>query len=159
MPYNPLIISDYILYNRQKTTPLQSIKLTYISHGFNLAINDKPLVDEDIEAWQYGPVIPSLYHILKKYGSKPIQRLSYCGTLLTDVRERRKFIEQTIDAESRDVIDQVLNMYGGFSGMELVNLTHKPDTPWRKYYKQGVPNIKIPNSAIKKHYNTLVRYE
>jgi antitoxin SocA-like protein len=50
-------------------TPLQVIKLAYIAHGWMLALYQRPLISDSIEAWKYGPVIPTLYHALKKYGA------------------------------------------------------------------------------------------
>lgn len=35
-------------------------KLVYFAHGWNLAINQAPLIDDTIEAWPC-PVIPALY--------------------------------------------------------------------------------------------------
>ena len=37
-----------------KLSPLQLMKLVYMSQGWNLALNDAPLFDDRIEAWQYG---------------------------------------------------------------------------------------------------------
>ncbi len=33
----------------------------------NLFLNDKPLFEDDIQAWAYGPVVPNVYHEYKKY--------------------------------------------------------------------------------------------
>lgn len=38
--------------------PMQIQKLVYIAHGWHLAITEKPLIHESVEAWTYGPVIP-----------------------------------------------------------------------------------------------------
>ena len=54
-------------------TPMQVIKLVYFAHGYNLAILDRPLIDDHVEAWKFGAVIPSLYHSLKIYGSGVIK--------------------------------------------------------------------------------------
>jgi len=44
-------------------------KLVYYAQGFHLAMHDKPLFDEETEAWTYGPAIPELCSEYKKYGS------------------------------------------------------------------------------------------
>ncbi|WP_208932366.1 Panacea domain-containing protein [[Haemophilus] ducreyi] len=37
-------------------------KLVYYAQGFSLAINNKPLFSEKIQAWTHGPVTPELYN-------------------------------------------------------------------------------------------------
>jgi uncharacterized phage-associated protein len=44
-------------------------KLLYYQQGFHLAYFGKPLFEEDIEAWMYGPVVPSVYSHFKTEGS------------------------------------------------------------------------------------------
>ena len=57
-----------------RLTQMQLLKLTYIAHGWNLAVNGEPLVSEPVEAWNYGPVIRDLYNHIRFYGSDPIKR-------------------------------------------------------------------------------------
>ena len=57
---------------QKSLTPLQLMKLAYMSHGWMLAMTGKPLFNNRIEAWKYGPVIPDLYTQIKKYGSNPM---------------------------------------------------------------------------------------
>ena len=40
---------------------LKLMKTFYLCHGWNLAFQEKPLTDDDVEAWRYGPVIRKLY--------------------------------------------------------------------------------------------------
>src|ERR1700733_9870675 len=47
-------------------------KLVYIAHGYYLGSNNRPLFDDEVEAWQYGPVIPTLYNTLKCYGAEVV---------------------------------------------------------------------------------------
>lgn len=164
--YNPLLISDYMISANVtldvKLTPLQVIKLAYFSHGYTLALTDRPLITEKVEAWRFGPVFPSIYKSLKRYGGSVIPNMCYCGTSLMDqgsVNKRREFLNDIIDGESREIIDHVVSTYGNLSGHEMTALTHKPNTPWRQYYKEGVFHIKIPNSVIKQHYELLMQDE
>ncbi len=53
-------------------TNMKMQKLVYYAQGFSLAMLNKPLFEEPIEAWQYGPVVPTLYHAFKKYGNVPL---------------------------------------------------------------------------------------
>ena len=67
MAHSPLLIADYfIARSGGRITPLQVIKMAHIAHGYSLAIHNEPLVDEAVEAWKYGPVVPSLYYRAKK---------------------------------------------------------------------------------------------
>lgn len=63
----PVLVADYFITNAVGSlTPLQVIKMVYIAHGYSLALLDEPLVEEAVEAWRYGPVLPSVYHTVKK---------------------------------------------------------------------------------------------
>ena len=52
---------------------LQLLKLSYIAHGFKLALFDYPLADEAVQAWKYGPVFSTIYGEFKHHGSKEIR--------------------------------------------------------------------------------------
>ena len=74
MSYSAKAIANYFLgladAEKKPISHLKIQKLVYIAHGWYLAIKGEPLVgDEYAEAWQYGPVFPSLYHEFKIHGS------------------------------------------------------------------------------------------
>ena len=63
-------MADYITaIGGGNLTLLQILKMTYLSHGYTLAITGKPLIYNKVEAWKYGPVIPIVYNALSKYGN------------------------------------------------------------------------------------------
>src|SRR5690554_7840210 len=74
--YDVLTVADTILKiaksRGQSLTPMQLVKLTYIAHGWSLGLRGIDLFRNRVEAWQYGPVIPDLYHATKTYGRNPI---------------------------------------------------------------------------------------
>lgn len=120
-------------------TPLALQKLLFYCHAYHLAFLDKPLVNESVEAWTYGPVVPSVYHEYKKYDSAQIPM--------------QEFDSSAIDGLTPDtlqVVTLVLSRYGAFEPMALVNMTHQ-EAPWRDNYKQGL-NQEIPDSVIKNFY-------
>lgn len=133
--------------NGKTLTPMQLIKLSYIAHGFSLAIFKRPLLDESVEAWRYGPVIPSLYKRLKKYGSGPVgeevSSWSFRGV-------------ETLDVDDRQLIDMVFEKYGKFTGTQLSHLTHRPGTPWAETYEPNVMGADIDDAVIRTHYATLL---
>jgi len=125
-------------------TPLQIIKLVYIAHGWMLALYQRPLISDEVEAWKYGPAIPSLYHALKKYGSGAVT-----GTI------GGSFFESSdLDDDEKDVIEQVYGEYGHLNGIQLSRITHSPGTPWHETWT-GQPNELIPNDLIAEHYRQL----
>ena len=157
--HSALLIADYIIAKgKGKFTPRQVLKIAYIAHGFTLALLDKPLIRDRVEAWKYGPVIPAIYHTLKIHRSERIPKLYYCATNLDvpDIRERMNFISNLLDDEERAIIDRVVDVYGDFTADQLSNLTHENGTPWQQCY---VPNqlwTSIPNDVTKEYYRTQI---
>ncbi|PHX37099.1 hypothetical protein AO284_29240, partial [Pseudomonas sp. NZIPFR-PS2] len=89
-----------------------------------------PLMDDHFARWQYGPVIPSLYHELKSYGSRPVTSL--LSNLKPDV-EDIVFVTPRIpesDTYAHRLIDRIINKYGKWSGTQLSNLSHEEGTAW-----------------------------
>ncbi|RNJ74961.1 MAG: DUF4065 domain-containing protein [Nitrosopumilus sp. D6] len=155
--YSAILVADYLISKGQGLlTPLQIIKLIYISHGYTLAIHNRPLTHDRIEAWKYGPVLPVLYHALKIHASKPIPNLYYCGTnTLVSVDKREKFFNDVIEKPIKDILDRVLEAYGDMTGNELSAITHEKGTPWHICYRKNEFSIEIPDDIIKNHYTEL----
>lgn len=154
-----LAVADYMLSKKISVTPLQIIKLVYIAHGWYLGLSGNPLIHERIEAWKFGPVIPSLYHEFKKYGDMVITNLAYCNTSLNDdakINDRTELFDEIFTPDEKSVIDQVVEQYVDFTGNQLINLTHGENTPWFKCYKKDVKFTEIPNDIIKTHYEGLI---
>ena len=45
-------------------------KLLYYVQGFHIAVFNRPLFNEDIEAWMYGPVVPAVYEYYQENGNE-----------------------------------------------------------------------------------------
>ncbi len=91
-------------------------KLCYYAQGFHLAIYHSRLFDEDIDAWQHGPVVPDLYHEFKQYGSNAIPTPN-------------DFDVSLLSADVQELLDEVYEVYGQFSAWKLRNMTHA-EPPW-----------------------------
>ena len=121
-------------------TNLKLQKLLYYMQGFYLAIFEEPLFDDEIEAWMYGPVVPSIYNIYNKDGKAPLYN-----------DDDYESIEMS--AEHEDLFSQVYSAYGQFSAIKLMEMTHK-EKPW-KSVNTGHGNI-ISKDIIKKYFETQI---
>ena len=130
--------------DKRPLTPLELMKLTYISHGWSLCLRDKPLVSDRAQAWQYGPVYPDLYQSLKDYRASPVQSVKPTGIEL-------HFHTSDLDAEEKGLVSSVYNAYKGLNGVQLSALTHQPGTPWHSAFSRA-RNAVIEDSEIKAHF-------
>ena len=125
-------------------TNLKLHKLLYLAHGLSLAKHGKPLLDGgSFSAWKYGPVVESLYHDLKIFGSNAIKPDS-------------QFIVNwpTLDDASTDsaVILSVLKQFGRMSAGVLVDITHKADGPWSAVFDENARSSIIPHDQIESYF-------
>jgi uncharacterized phage-associated protein len=142
----PKRVAEYILKLAQREnnplTPMQVLKLAYISHGWELGLYGRPLVNEPIEAWPYGPVIPSVYHQYKRFGSRFIDAVP-------------AELPEGFDASEISTMEQVFAGYGKRSGVSLSSLTHEPGSPWDVTVKQSGIGSVISNDLIEDYYQRL----
>lgn len=129
-------------------TPLQILKLCYIAHGWMLALYQRPLIADKIEAWKFGPVIPELYHSMKKYGS------GYVTSPITNVFGLTN--DGSLDSQQSDLLKQVFRIYGERTGIQLSQITHEPNTPWSITWDSEGQNSEISNDLIAEHYRRLM---
>ena len=155
MTVSALLIADYMIgASKSPLTVMKVNKLAYISHGFTLAIQDRQLFRDRIEAWKYGPVVPSLYYTLKEFGGNNIHTLPYCGTDLDgpQLAKRLEFTTVSIPEQHKAIVDRVLDVYGNYSGVGLSTITHTKGSPWHQCYREGETGIMIPDEITKKYY-------
>lgn len=116
-------IANYILDRAPQLgvpnlTMMQLLKLVYLSHGWSLAHRDEPLVAQNPQAWQYGPVYPHIYKALNKFGGNAISE-----RIKDKVTGLPVYPVHMSDRQVR-VIDAVLKSYGNKHAFELSNITH-----------------------------------
>ena len=138
------IIADDILKIAKRKgknlTPMQLMKLVYVSYGWYLAMTNNKLFEDRIEAWKYGPVIPNLYHATKHFGSGEIP-----ASMISDA---------PISNSHLDIfLSSIVDNYADYSGIALSNLTHRVGTPWQAVYRPNVMGIEIPDHSIQQHYS------
>lgn len=145
--YPSQVVAEQILWMRRDlpTTPMHVLKLSYICHGWMLGIYGEPLIQESVEAWRYGPVIPDVYRRYKSFRGEPIDAIPIDRS------------ESLGDLEN-NLISAVLKAYKDYTGWQLSSITHQPGTPWHKVYNGGDgENAIIPNKVIKEYYEGRAR--
>lgn len=139
-------------------TLLGLVKRVYIAHGFSLAIFHKPLLDprfDRVEAWKYGPVIPSVYHSFKQFKANPIKEKTFVmtwdeKTLIPDFHA-----PELEDKDAKAVVEMVWKRYQGMADSEMVSLTHRKGTPWDLCYIQDMNEV-IPDEITELYYQKIV---
>lgn len=120
-------------------------KLVYLAQMMHLGETGRPMFPEDFQAWDYGPVVPALYHDLKMFGATPVARYS-----------RLRVIDDPLPVED-SIIDQMVEIGKTAKPSQLVQFTHWKDGAWAKTYQAHVKNLTIPKSLIKEEYDARVR--
>lgn len=123
-------------------TPMQLLKLVYISHGWMLGMTGQPLINQKVEAWQYGPVIRDLYNAVRIYGRDPITAPVWAPG-------------SDLSPSQAHMVDQVYDIYGDLDGIQLSNITHMSGTPWDRTFRPGAFGSIIDNAVIEDHYRQL----
>jgi len=148
MPYSAAKVANQMLgiarTKGEEITPLKLLKLVYIAHGWSFPFLGQPLLSEPPQAWQYGPVVPSLYRAVSKFRAGPITEL----VPDTDPQE--------LSAQAAGLIQSVYDTYARYSGIQLSNMTHMPNTPWSEAWNTHGKNAVIPDDRIAAHYQHLL---
>ncbi|WP_170292315.1 type II toxin-antitoxin system antitoxin SocA domain-containing protein [Xanthomonas maliensis] len=132
---------------------MQLLKLVYIAHGWHLGYTGQALIAEEVQAWRHGPVIKELYDRIRHYGSSAVRGLvapnAFGG------------MPQAVGGEVVPLLDGVWKSYSRFSGIELSEMTHRPDTPWSVAWHllggKGTKFAPISNDLIRDHYQGKIR--
>jgi uncharacterized phage-associated protein len=157
---NPLAVANYFVKKSfdsgEELTPMKLVKLVYIAHGWYLGLTGDPLIDEPVQAWQYGPVVETVYEHFKKYGRNRIDEFAY--VFQYDGLKADYQVPMVQKDELKLFLDKVWDVYKGYNGVQLSTLTHKPNTPWDQVFnKLGGKDVKstvIDNNLIRQHYKT-----
>ncbi|HUK31197.1 MAG TPA: type II toxin-antitoxin system antitoxin SocA domain-containing protein [Candidatus Acidoferrum sp.] len=166
MPYDvKAVVNEFLKLARESNEPLSPMKLqklVYFAHGWHLAVTGTPLISEPIEAWAYGPVVKSIYHDLKIYGSDAVTH----PCVSADRSPRGTFArEPSIDdgpdpganEMAKRIIRKVWTEYGRYSASRLANMTHDPASPWSQTQNKNERGVKIDNSRIRDYFVSLAR--
>lgn len=139
--YSALNVAKYIILKcNQLGNTISNLKLQkmlYFTQAEFLVSQDKACFDERIEAWDFGPVVPEVYHRYKVYGSASIPNVckdDYCP----------------FDRKDKALADEIIEQCAKYSASTLVEITHR-QSPWIAAYRQHSGAI-ISNESIKSFF-------
>lgn len=118
-----LDVANYFIANyggQMRITNLGLNKLVYFAQAEALKRQGTALFLDRIEAWEYGPVEPLVYHSFKRYGRGviPVATEPISSCTLQDM----------------EIMDSVMESYGKLTAYDLVKLSHKDGGAWKARY-------------------------
>lgn len=145
-------IIQLAIKDNELVSPMKLLKLTYIAHGWSLGLKNSPLFIDEIQAWRYGPVIPTIYETYKEF-----RNLGITAPLVPAGFS----VVPALNEDESALVNAVWNGYKHLSALALSALTHEKGTPWFKVYEEGGGKnsfgAKINDSLIKEHYKELIK--
>ena len=136
--YKAMELSTYIVSKCIKEDcPISNLQLQKILYYIQKAFLDRGdrAFSDNIEAWQFGPVVPNVYDHYCGYGAMPISFSS---------------IKYDVAKEDKQLIDSIVESKRVLAPWDLVEETHKKGGAWDKTYKNGSGSHEvIPTELIK----------
>lgn len=136
--YRASLIAKYVITREaddgRSVSNLRLQKLLYFIQASFIQQKKEPCFFEEFYAWDYGPVIPTVYREYKVYGSASIPPQRFGDSALK------------IKTEDKRIINETLDICKDYSTNQLVSITHKQD-PWKKAFAR-FPGSLISNDSI-----------
>lgn len=129
---------------RTDMSPMKAQKLLFYTHGWHLATTGRPAIDNNFGVWQFGPVVPEIYHDLKQFGSGPIT------AYVKNPFEDKPFVVNPNAEQLYESLDIAWEKYIGIPAVNLSAMTHEPGSPWDVARQRGLSMI--PNDLIRDYF-------
>lgn len=136
-----LVAKHIIKYCNENNYPVSNLKLQkilYFVQAEFLVSTGEACFPESIEAWDFGPVVPEVYHRYKVYGSSNIPYI-------------RNGIKGRIEQSDKGMIEEMVDWCSNYTASQLVDITHHQD-PWINAYTTYRNNI-ISKKSIKEYFS------
>lgn len=128
-------VAKYVLKHLGPVTTMKLEKEVYYCQAWSLGWDEKPLFDEDFEAWANGPVCPQLF-------------VRHKGKFIIDESEFNDIADYDFTKDELETMNAVLDYYGDKDPQWLSELTHK-EAPWKEA-RSGIPAGAYCNNVIQK---------
>ncbi|MCD2517042.1 DUF4065 domain-containing protein [Massilia sp. G4R7] len=128
---------------RRRLTNMQLQKLVFFAHGIHLgAFDGEPLIEEEVRAWDFGPVIPVLYEELRRYGR---------GNVEDDLVHELPPELHDSESSQMEAIRTAWASYKDMTAWQLSEISHLDESPWAQVWNQR-RYAPIPDRLIRDYY-------
>ena len=141
-----LELASYILYLNAKEasadgdeaasdmTPMKLQKLLYYCQGYSLGTTGRPLFNDPIVAWKYGPVVKRVYKEYQVYKKTclPLDLIKICPVA---------------DDYMTSIVSRVINDMGKYSATELSKKTHS-EPAWKEAWSKSDADDPYPGESL-----------
>jgi uncharacterized phage-associated protein len=145
MTFSPVNVSNNILKRSFdddiSVSPMKLQKLLYFVASEYAKTAKKPLFNEQFQAWDYGPVVRSVYDEFRPFGGGPIRGYA------KDAAGKSKMINEAKDEQLRESIDRVWEHAKDLSAVRLSRITHNQGSAWFDTFQRQRSGL-ISNEAL-----------
>lgn len=138
--YSTLDVARYIIDRCNKkgyfVSNLKLQKILYFVQAEFLVVLNTPCFFESIEAWEFGPVVPEVYHKYKMY----------CGGNIPSIKPIHS---SGINGDTQKLINGVIDECCQYSASKLTEIVHH-QSPWKNAYQRK--DNTISNTVIKEYF-------
>lgn len=140
--YRALDIARYIIERCSSTNKtisnLKLQKILYFVQAEFLVSKNQLCFAEEIQAWDFGPVVPEVYYAYRMFGSANIPCIG------------KSRVSQIISPNDKELLNGIIDECAKYSASALVEITHN-QTPWIDAYEPNWNNEITPES-IKNYF-------
>lgn len=156
-PYDARAVANLLLdladERHNELTQLSLLKLIYFAQGWYLAEFKRPLIKQDFEAWQFGPVVKVVKDEFERFGSDPIN----CRATKLDLWSgERLIVEPKLEARDAAFVSWIFSSYNHYDAWQLSEITHEKGSPWDRIWNASTPfgrlALRIRNDDIREYF-------
>src|SRR5581483_11845039 len=106
-----------------------------------------PLVSNEFEAWEFGPVVRVVYEAFRGHKRQPIRQRALRLDPVTGVRA---IVHYNLTEDDVRFVSEIFNLYSQIDPLKLSEMTHLPGSPWDQVWRapKGTATLGM---IIKKH--------
>lgn len=147
----PIQVANWFIKNLtdveagEVVTHLKVQKLLYFAQAWHMLGLDRPLFDEELQAWPHGPVEPSVWRAFRDHRWNPIPA-------------PEGDVDEGLEADTLGILQQVRDIYGAYSAKKLEEMSHA-ERPWQMARAGLAPEAPcdriIPKADIVDYYTEI----